>query len=142
VSTSGSSGYAMDNWDKPLTYVIARKSGPLRKMVRLRDAKQALIADLPPGYLKRVHWLRASACLVTAAETGKPRDIDWAFESIVAALDEEGWLPQGVSGSPSPRSVVLSNIASRLTAEPLWRHIHPAGTDSRPLRASNRRAPA
>jgi hypothetical protein len=27
-------------------------------MVRLRDAKQAL-ADLPPGYLKRVHWLRA-----------------------------------------------------------------------------------
>ena len=78
----------MADWDTLLTFAITPKSGPLRKMVRLRDAKRAL-EELPPGYMKRVHWLRASACLVTAAETGKPKDIEWAFESIVAALEEE-----------------------------------------------------
>ena len=87
----------MADWDTPLTFVITPKSGPLRKMVRLRDAQQALIADLPPGFLRRAHWLKAGKALVAAAETGKPKDIEWAFESIVAALDEEGWLPQGVS---------------------------------------------
>ena len=91
----------MADWDTLLTFAITPKSGPLRKTVRLRDAQQALIADLPPRYLKRVHWLRASACLVTAAETGKPRDIDWAFEAVVAALDEERWLPQSVSHNAS-----------------------------------------
>ncbi len=102
-------------------------------MVRLRDAQQALIADLPPGYLKRVHWLRASACLVAAAETGKPRDIEWAFEAIAAALVEEGWLPQSVFRAPPPRSMVSSNlrvrnVAPRLPAEPP-RRIQPPGTD-------------
>lgn len=117
----------MADWDTRLTFVITPKSGPLRRMVRLRDAKRAL-EELPPGYLRRVHWLRASACLVTAAETGKPKDIEWAFESIVAALDEEGWLPQGASRVPPPRSVVSSNdrvsvgnITLRLSGEPLWR---------------------
>jgi hypothetical protein len=97
-------------------------------MVRLRDAQQALIADLPPGFLRRAHWLKAGKALVTAAETGKPKDIEWAFESIVAALDEEGWLPQGVSRVPPPRSVVSSNdrvsvgnITPRPPVEPLWR---------------------
>jgi len=99
----------MADWDTRLTFVIAPKSGPLRKMVRLRDAKQALIADLPLGYLKRIHWLRAGQALVTAAESGKPKDIECAFESIVAALDEEGWLPQGVSRVPPPHSVVSSD---------------------------------
>jgi hypothetical protein len=117
----------MADWDTRLTFAITPKSGPLRRMVRLRDAKRTL-EELPPGYLKRVHWLRASACLVTAAETGKPKDIEWAFESIVAALDEEGWLPQGVSRVPPPRSVVSSNdcvsvgnITRRPPGEPLWR---------------------
>jgi len=96
-------------WDTRLTFVITPKSGPLRKMVRLRDAQQALIADLPSGFLRRAHWLKAGKALVTAAETGKPKDVEWAFESIVAALDEEGWLPQGVSRVPPPRSVVSSN---------------------------------
>jgi hypothetical protein len=35
----------MANWDTHLTYVITPKSGPLRRMVRLRHAKQAF-ADL------------------------------------------------------------------------------------------------
>ncbi|MGA2843440.1 MAG: hypothetical protein ABSG18_25565, partial [Steroidobacteraceae bacterium] len=110
------------------TFVITPKSGPLRKMVRLRDAQQALIADLPSGFLRRAHWLKAGKALVTAAETGKPKDIEWAFESIVAALDEEGWLPQGVSRVSPPRSVVSSNdrvsvgnITPRPPVEPLWR---------------------
>ncbi len=47
--------------------------------------------------MRRAHWLKAGKALVTAAETGKRKDIEWAFEAIVAALDEEGWLPQGVS---------------------------------------------
>ena len=99
----------MADWDTRLTFVITPKSGPLRKMVRLRDAQQALIADLPSGFLRRAHWLTAGKALVTAAETGKPKDIEWVFESIVAALDEEGWLPQGVSSVTPPRSVVSSN---------------------------------
>jgi hypothetical protein len=82
----------------------------LRKMVTLDDARQAVIADLPPGSLRRPHWLKAGKALVTAAETGKPKDIERAFESIVGALDEEGWLPQGVSRVPPPRP-----------GEPLWR---------------------
>ncbi len=120
--------HTMADWDKLLTFVIAPKNGPLRKMVRLRDAQQALIADLPPGFLRRAHWLKAGKALVTAAETGKPTDIEWAFESIVAALDEEGWSPQGVSRVPPPRSVVSShdrisvgNITPRPPSEPLWR---------------------
>jgi hypothetical protein len=56
----------MADWDTLLTFVITPKSGPLRKMVTLHDAQQALIADLPPGYLKRAHWLRAGKALVTA----------------------------------------------------------------------------
>ena len=71
--------HIMADWDTRLTFAITPKSGPLRRMVRLRDAKQALSADLPPGYLKRVHWLRASACLVTAAETGKPKEHRMGF---------------------------------------------------------------
>ena len=118
----------MADWDTRITFVITPKSGPLRKMVRLRDAQQALIADLPPGFLRRAHWLTAGKALVTAAETGKPKDIEWAFESIVAALDEEGWLPQGVSRVPPPCSVVSSNdrasvgnITPRVPGELLWR---------------------
>ena len=118
----------MADWDTRLTFVITPKSGPLRKMVRLRDAQQALIADLPSGFLRRGHWLTAGKALVTAAETGKPKDLEWVFESIVAALDEEGWLPQGVSSVTSPRSVVSSNdrvsvgnITPRPPDEPLWR---------------------
>ncbi len=135
----------MADWDTLLTFVITPKSGPLRKMVTLHDAQQVLIADLPPGYLKRAHWLRAGKALVTAAETGKSKDIEGAFEAIVAALDEEGWLPQGVSRAPPScaetlcvdplRAVIPSiirasvgNFAPTPPAEPLWRRMHPVGT--------------
>ncbi len=140
------SNLTMADWDTLLTFAIAPKSGPLRKMVRLRDAQQALIADLPSGFLRRAHWLKAGKTLVTAAETGKSKDIEGAFEAIVAALDEEGWLPQGVSCAPPScseplcveplRAIIPSiirasvgNFAPRRPAEPLWRRMHPVGTN-------------
>ncbi len=136
----------MADWDTLLTFVITPKSGPLRKLVTLHDAQQALIADLPPGYLKRVQWLRAGKALATAAETGKSKDIEGAFEAIVAALDEEGWLPQGVSRAPpscseplcfeplraiipSIISASVGNFAPTRPAEPLWRRMHPVGAN-------------
>ena len=95
----------MDNWETRLTFEITPKSGPLRKMVRLHDAKQALIADLPQGYLKRVHWLKAGHALLAAAETGARRDIECAFEALVFAIVEEGWFTRGsISITEPPRS--------------------------------------
>ena len=74
-----------------------------------------------------VHWLRAWRALLVAAETGARRDIERAFEKLVAALEEEGWLPQNVSHTPRfdpPRSEPpRSNITARWRAEPLWRRI-------------------
>jgi hypothetical protein len=90
----------MDYWDQPLTCVITPKSGPLPQMSSLLDANRALTGNLPHGFLKRPHWLKAGQALMTAAETGASSDIDRAFETIVIALDEEGWS----SGDISPAS--------------------------------------
>ena len=149
----------MADWDTLLTFVIAPKSGPLRKMVRLRDVQQALIADLPPGFLRRAHWLKAGKALVTAADTGDSEDIKWTFESIVAALDNEGWLPQGASRLPPPLSgpplsgpprfepprfdpprfeslrrvrQSVGSFTAAPQAEPLWQRIRP-NTSDRPV---------
>ena len=101
----------MDNWDTPLTFVITPKSGPLRKMVRLRDAQQALIADLPPGFLRRAQWLKAGKALVTAADTGDAEDINWAFEAIVAAVAEEGWFTRTMT-NPHKRNDQAGKFAA------------------------------
>lgn len=85
----------MNNWDRSLTYVIAPKSGPLRKMKTLRDARRALVEELPPGYLKHPHWLRAALLLLIAAETGGY--VEWTFEAIVAAVAEEGWFTRSMT---------------------------------------------
>ena len=76
---------------------IMPKSGPLPLMVSLLDANRALIDKLPKGYLKRSHWLKAGQALVTAAETGQPRDIELAFDAIVDALVREGWLKRSIA---------------------------------------------
>src|ERR1700739_2801387 len=81
----------MDHWRRPLPYVITPKSGPLPQMLSLIDANRAL-GQLPRGYLRRAHWMRAGHALVIAANTGGSRAIEWAFEALVAALDKEGWL--------------------------------------------------
>jgi len=90
----------MDYSNQPLTCVITPKSGPLPQMSSLLDANRALTGNLPHGFLKRPHWLKAGQALMTAAETGASSDIDRAFETIVIALDEEGWSSGDIS---SPR---------------------------------------
>jgi hypothetical protein len=94
---TGPAGTQMDHWDRPLPLAIMPKSGPLPLMVSLLDANRALIDKLPKGYLKRSHWLKAGQALVTAAETGQPRDIELAFDAIVDALVREGWLKRSIA---------------------------------------------
>jgi len=120
----------VDYWDKPLPFVIAPKSGPLPQMASLLDANRALIGNLPEGYLKRPHWLMAGQALVTAAETGELKDIQLAFECIVDALNEEGWLRPAIFEhplSPSPLDAYASAGSNGLilTEQPLWRRILP-----------------
>ena len=94
----------MDYWDERLPFVITPKSGPLPQMTSLLDGNRALIGNLPQGYLKRRHWLTAGQALVTAAETGELHDVQLAFEAMVEALNEEGWLRQGIfEPRPSPK---------------------------------------
>lgn len=47
--------------------------------------------DIAPGYLRRPHWLWAEQALLAASQTGRPIDLQWAFDTIVAAMDAEGW---------------------------------------------------
>ncbi len=142
----------MDYWDRPLTYVITPKSGPLPQMSSLLDANRALTGNLPKGFLKRPHWLRAGQALVFAAETGDSADIKVAFESIVVALVEEGWLTRDIPSAPllwvnppdlgtedggeiervsetiGPNEEVLATVDTNVATqreEPLWRRILP-----------------
>ena len=80
------------HWQKPLKNVITPKRGPLPQMFRLIDANRALIGELPHGYLKRTHWMRAGRALMAAADSGGESDIAWAYEMIVGALIKEDWL--------------------------------------------------
>jgi hypothetical protein len=79
-------------WEKPLSYEIAPRSGPLRKMVTLADVRSALVYDLPPGTTKQPHWLNAGLLVVAASESGRPSDIRVATDALADALDVEGWL--------------------------------------------------
>jgi hypothetical protein len=79
-------------WDKPLTYEIQPKSGPVRRMETLADVRTAMVYDLPPGTTKQPHWLNAGMLVVAASESGKQGDIRVATDAITDALDVEGWL--------------------------------------------------
>ena len=89
----------MDYWDESFNYLITPKSGPLPQMASLVDAREALLHKLPKEHFGRA--LRAAKGLTIAAETGLSRDIEIAFECIVAALDEEGWMTRSSSSSHS-----------------------------------------
>ncbi|HYH40563.1 MAG TPA: hypothetical protein VD867_01150 [Burkholderiales bacterium] len=80
------------SWSLPLTYVVTPKSGPLRQLTTLADARSALIEDLPIDRKKTPHWLDAGLRLVEAGESGDPDAIETATEALVQALDAEGWL--------------------------------------------------
>jgi hypothetical protein len=79
-------------WDKPLSYEISPKSGPVRRMVTLADVRTAMVYDLPPGTTKQPHWLNAGLLVVAASESGKQSDIRVATDALCDALDVEGWL--------------------------------------------------
>jgi hypothetical protein len=79
-------------WEKPLSYEITPKSGPVRPMVTLADVRSAMVYDLPPGTTKQPHWLNAGLLVVAASESGKPSDIRVATDALCDALDVEGWL--------------------------------------------------
>ncbi len=81
----------MDYWHKCFKHPITPKRGPMPQMFSLIDAKRAFL-ELPQGFLRPPHWLRAGHALLAASQTGGLIDIQWAFDTIVAAADEEGWL--------------------------------------------------
>jgi hypothetical protein len=73
-------------------------------MFSLIDAKGAFL-ELPQGFLRRAHWLRAGQALLAASQTGRLIDIQWAFDTIVAAVDEEGWFDrrgESIAVEPPP----------------------------------------
>jgi hypothetical protein len=80
------------SWTSALPYPINPKSGPVRKLATLADARGALIYDLPVDKKKARHWLTAGLLVVAASESGASADIHAAAEALVNALDAEGWM--------------------------------------------------
>ena len=79
-------------WENPLTYEIAPRSGPMRRLATLADVRTAMVYDLPPGSTKKPHWLRAGMLVVAAAEGGSLNDVRKATDAVVEAVDAEGWM--------------------------------------------------
>jgi hypothetical protein len=90
ICVDSPTGSHMDYWHKSFKYPITPKCGPMPQMSSLVDARGAFL-QLPQGFLRRPHWLRAGKALLTASQTGRLIDIQWAFDTLVAAVDEEGW---------------------------------------------------
>jgi len=103
----------MDYWHKSFKYPITPKCGPMPQMSSLVDARGAFL-ELPKGFLRRPHWLRAAKALLTASQTGRPIDIQWAFDTLVAAVDEEGWFDHRMSRLPPDQTAGLLPL-ERLT---------------------------
>src|SRR5687767_5302209 len=82
-------------WEKPLSFEITPKSGPMRKLVTLMDARSAIVHDLPPRSTKKPHWLRAGMLIVSASESGAHSDIRAATDALADAIDVEGWMNVG-----------------------------------------------
>jgi hypothetical protein len=82
----------MSYWSKSLVFRISPKSGPLRSMETLLDANQAMLRDLPQGFLRRSHWLSAGNLLIQAAESGEDCEIQEATDELLRAIETEGWM--------------------------------------------------
>jgi hypothetical protein len=79
-------------WEKPLSFEIQPKSGPMRRLVTLMDARSAIVHDLPPRSTRKPHWLRAGMLIVSASESGEYGDIRAATDALADAIDVEGWM--------------------------------------------------
>ena len=101
------------------------------QMSSLVDARGAFL-ELPKGFLRRPHWLRAAKALLTASQTGRPIDIQWAFDTLVAAVDEEGWFDHRMSRLP-PDQTAHRLETERLTPASYFR-VAGSGEASRELR--------
>ncbi len=74
------------------------------QMSSLVDARGAFL-ELPQRFLRRPHWSRAGKALLTASQTGRLIDIQCALDTLVAAVDEEGWFDLGgedITTEPPP----------------------------------------
>jgi hypothetical protein len=74
-----------------LTRVIEPTGGPGAELATLEDAAR-FIALMKPFRQARPHWDFAAELLLTAAETGKRRDVEAATAQMERALRVEGWL--------------------------------------------------
>lgn len=103
-----------DYWQEQLYSPIVPKSGPMRKIITLLDAAQALRHDLPPDYLKRDYWLRAGQAVVKAAYSGDYADMLDAYALLVSALDREGWLTAPPKTGLAPNVIPLPTGIERV----------------------------
>jgi hypothetical protein len=74
-----------------LTRVIEPTGGPGAGLATLEDAAR-FVGLMKPRRQARPHWDFAAALLLTAAETGKQRDVEAATAQMERALRVEAWL--------------------------------------------------
>ena len=79
------------NFKLALTRTIKPTAGPAVELATLEDAAR-FIALMKPFRQARPHWDSAAELLLTAAETGKRRDVEAATVQMERALRVEGWL--------------------------------------------------
>jgi hypothetical protein len=79
-------------WDTELAYFVTPKSGPMRPMRTLRDVNRALLDDLSFRTRRQRHWSAVGRLLLGAAVTATRIDLLLATDTLVAALDAEGWM--------------------------------------------------
>jgi hypothetical protein len=103
-----------------LSMAITPKSGPVRRMVTVHDAVQALLFDLPYPGAKPPHWVEAGLLVVRAAETLAETDIARATDALVKALEREGWMSRmgdgSVAGASGDKPADQDEIARRIEA--------------------------
>jgi hypothetical protein len=79
------------NFKLALTRKTEPTAGPGVALATLEDAAR-FIALMKPFRQARPHWDFAAELLLTAAETGKRRDVEAATAQMERALRVEGWL--------------------------------------------------
>lgn len=97
-------------WTAELAYQVTPKSGPLRPMRTVVEAARTLVDDLPLSHRRRPYWMSVRRLILKAAATGAPLDIQLATDSLVCALEVEGWMtraPVGAAARPPPPDTPL-----------------------------------